>query len=94
MYELFEKTASLQLRFPLHCTDEKLEAAIMKSPPIETPNLTMECGDRIFKYTKCVSFVGWNFMDAFGICRTGSIFDALCEHYKISIDYAEWITTN
>ena len=30
MYELFEKTSSLQLRFPLHCTDEKLEVAIMK----------------------------------------------------------------
>ena len=35
MYELFEKTSSLQLRFPLHCTDEKLEVAIMKSLPIE-----------------------------------------------------------
>ena len=35
MYELFEKTASLQLRFPLHCTDDKLEATIMKTLPIE-----------------------------------------------------------
>ena len=35
MYELFEKPASLQLRFPLHCTDDKLEAAIMKTLPIE-----------------------------------------------------------
>ena len=30
IYELFEKTSALQLRFPLHCTDEKLEVAIMK----------------------------------------------------------------
>jgi len=33
--ELFEKTLALQLRFPLHCTDEKLEVAIMKTLPIE-----------------------------------------------------------
>ena len=30
MYELFEKFASLQLRFPMDCSDDKLEAAIMK----------------------------------------------------------------
>ena len=35
MYELFEKVASLQLRFPMHCSDDKLEAAIMKTLPIE-----------------------------------------------------------
>ena len=35
MYELLEKTASIQLRFPLHCTDEKLEVAFMKSLLIE-----------------------------------------------------------
>ena len=35
MYELVENTASLQLRFPLHCTDDKLEAAIMKTLPVE-----------------------------------------------------------
>jgi len=35
MYDLFEKTSALQLRFPLHCTDEKLEVAIMKTLPIE-----------------------------------------------------------
>jgi len=35
MYELFEKTSVLQLRFPLHCIDEKLKAAIMKTLSIE-----------------------------------------------------------
>ena len=35
MYDLFEKTSALQLRFPMHCTDDKLEVAIMKTLPIE-----------------------------------------------------------
>ncbi len=32
---MFEKTSALQLRFPLHYTDEKLEVATMKTIPIE-----------------------------------------------------------
>jgi len=35
MYDLLEKTSASQLRFPLNCTDEKIEAAIMKTLPIE-----------------------------------------------------------